>query len=494
MNKKFVFILNISLWLLIAAPIAHAQESLADRLKNHVYALADDSLQGRKAGSEFAQKAADYIAAQWEEMGITPLVGDSYFMPFRNNQYRNVAAVIKGSHPVLKDEYIVVGAHYDHIGTKTGKNGETVIYNGADDNASGTAAIIELGRLLKEIQPALSRSVILITFDAEELGLYGSNEFADNPPVPIENVKLMFSVDMVGWYKTSGYLMYSGYGTIRNGEKLIMDTHIPEGLHLKTQKFERSVFTGTDTNGFAEKGVPTLYVTTGLKSPYHKPEDIAELIDYDGMALITGHLANLVQAVSTDENYQSSGKIASKHKPPSAFRIGISANIGSNYHHYTAGALDGKSAGAYGAGLAATINMGNFGIRPEAYYDFIQARHPDGKVSTHGITVPLNFLLQTSPSEMAGFAVFVGPYYSYKFDGKQNLNPNLAVMYPDNYFFNNLYYRNEAGLNYGFEMRVSSIRIGVVRRQAFTNFTREKNNDGAHIRNRSVFVTLSFDF
>jgi len=485
MNRKITKILKISLLLLIATPLAWSQESLVDRLKKHVYTLADDSLQGRKAGSEFTRLAADYIAAQWKEMGVTPLVGESFFMPFRGNQYRNVVGVIRGNHPILKDEYIVVGAHYDHLGTKD-KDGETVIYNGADDNASGTAAIIELGRMLKEIQPTLSRSVILIAFDAEELGLYGSNEFAKNPPVPVEKMKLMLSVDMIGWYRTSGYLMYSGSGTIRNGEQLILNNNLnPQELHLKTQKFERSILTGTDTQGFASKGVPTLAVSTGLKSPYHKPGDVAELIDYDGMALITEHLANLVQTVSTDENYKASGRIASKHKPPSAFRLGVSANIGSNYHHYTAGALDGKTAGAYGAGLTATISLGYFGIRPEAYYDFIQARHPAGKISTHSVTVPLNFMLQTSPSDISGVAVFAGPYYSYKFSGKQGSST---------IDFDGLYYQNEAGINYGIEMRVFTIRVGFVRRHALTNFTREKNDDGAHIRNRSVFTTLSYDF
>jgi hypothetical protein len=306
---------------------------------------------------------------------------------------------------------------------------------------------------------------------------------------------------MVGWYKTSGFLMYSGYGTIKNGERLVLDSNLnPQGINLKTQKFERSILTGTDTQGFARKRVPTLAVTTGLKSPYHKPDDVAELIDYDGMALITEHLVNLVQTVSTDESYRPSGKIASKHKPPSAFRLGVSVNIGSNYHHYTKGALDGKTAGAYGAGLTASFNMGNFAIRPEAYYDFIKARHPLGNIRTHSVTVPLNFVLQQSPSEIAGVAVFAGPYYSYKFSGKQDfapLDPSIphpAIETPKNYFFTNLYYRNEAGINYGLEMRVFTIRVGVTRRQALTNFTREKNGDGAHIRNRSVFTTLSYDF
>jgi hypothetical protein len=324
--------------------------------------------------------------------------------------------------------------------------------------------------------------VILIAFDAEEIGLYGSNAFANNPPVPINDVKLMLSVDMVGWYKTSGHLMLSGYGTIKNGKQLFLNhTLIPEGLILKTQNFEKSVLTATDTQGFAMHRVPTLAVTTGSKSPYHKPEDVAELIDYDGMALITGYLVNLIQTVSTDRDYRPSGKIAAKHSPPSKFEMAISANIGANHHYYTAGAINGKSAASYGIGLSATIR----GIRPEVYYEYIVARHPEGNISTQGITVPLNILLQTQSSSSIGAGIFAGPYYRRLFNGKQN-GSSLD--------FDNHYYRNEGGLNYGIELRVAHIRIGFTGRQAFTNFTRTKNADGAYLRNRSAFATLSYIF
>jgi len=484
--KKYSKMLYVSLGLLFVSTIAYAQESLADRLKNHVYTLAADSLGGREAGSMYAGKAAAYIERQWQEIGLTPLVGDTYLMPFMNNRYHNLVAVIEGNDPLLKDEYIVVGAHYDHLGSKTGNNGEIIIYNGADDNASGVATLIELGRKLKVIQPTLARSVILIAFDAEEIGLYGSNDFANNPPVPINNVKLMLSVDMVGWYKTSGYVNYSGYGTIRDGKQLLLETaNIPEGLNVKTQNFEKSIFTATDTYGFAMKGIPTLSVTTGLKSPYHKPEDVAELIDYEGMALITTHLTHFIQTVSADENFHASGKIAAKHRPPSRFDLGISAHIGTNYHSYTAGAVNGKSADAYGIGLSAGINMGIWGVRPEVYYEYINARHPAGDISTHSITVPLHFLLQTPPSLAGRAAVFAGPYYSRKLNGKQE---KISLD------FDNLYYRNEAGISYGVELQVSRIRLGVTRREAFTNFTRTKNDDGAYIRNRSVLATLSYVF
>jgi hypothetical protein len=463
---------------------------LEERLKNHVYTLAADSLMGRKAGSEFTKKAAAYITSQWKEIGITPLTGDSYYIPFttyNHRQYENLAGIIEGNDPLLKDEYIIVGAHYDHLGSKK-QNGEVVIYNGADDNASGVATIIELSRNLKAAQSTLRRSVILIAFDAEELGLYGSNYFANNPPVPIDKIKLMFSVDMVGWYKASGYVEYNGFGTITRGNQLLLDKNlIPEGLNVKVKKFEKSIFTATDTQGFAGKGVPTLAVTTGLKSPYHKPEDEAHLIDYEGMTLITEHLTNIVQTVSQDETFQASGKVASKHQTNNAkrFVFGVSANLGSNYHYYTKGSLDGKPTSSAGVGLTGQLNMNFFAIRPEVYYDFINAQHPDGEINTQNITVPLNFLLQTPPSSAIGMAFMIGPYYSYRLKGEQD-RKKLD--------FDNDYNKNEMGLSFGFEMRIAKLSFGFTSRSGLTDFTQIENSDGAHIRNRAAFFNLGYTF
>jgi len=481
--KRLVFFVSLFCSFTVYGQIS---DSLITRLKRHVYVLAADSLMGRKAGTEYTKKAANYIAAQWEEIGIAPLAGQSYFRPFKKNLYQNLEGIIEGNDPFLKDEYIVVGAHYDHLGINIKDDSETVIYNGADDNASGVAALIELGRHLKEIQSTLRRSVVLIAFDAEELGLLGSKEFVANPPFPVEKIKLMISVDMVGWYKKSGYVEYSGSGTIKNGSKALLDgSLIPNGLHVKTQDFEKSMFTATDTEDFARKNIPTLAVTTGTKSPYHKPEDMAHLIDYDGMALITEHLINYIQAVSQDDTFHASGKIASKHQKDKKISFGLSVNIGSNYHYYTKGALDGKPASAYGVGLNGQLNMKHFALRPEVCYNYVNARHPQGNIATHAITVPLNLMLQTEPSSSGIMAVFAGPYYSYKFIGKQG---------SDELDFANNYKREEIGLNMGFEMRILMMRLGVTYRNALTNFTQTKNADGAHIRNKTTYVTLGYNF
>ena len=127
---------------LMAVSISSFAQTRQERLTEHVYYFAADSLNGRAAGSEDAAKAAAYIVKEFESIGLKPFY-DDWYMPFTTKgvNYKNVVAVIEGSDPVLKDQYIVLGAHYDHLGIKKGQ-----IYNGADDNASGTAAVTEVAR------------------------------------------------------------------------------------------------------------------------------------------------------------------------------------------------------------------------------------------------------------------------------------------------------------------------------------------------------------
>jgi hypothetical protein len=462
--------------------VTYSQESLQGKLKEHVYTLASDSLKGRQAGSSAGRQAAEYIIKQWKEIGIPPINGNEYLFPFRD-KYNNIVGFIEGSDEALKNEYVVIGAHYDHLGVKT-RAGETVIYNGADDNASGVAAVTELGRILKGMQPKLKRSVIIVAFDAEEIGLFGSTEFARNPPVPLESIKIMMSIDMVGWHKASGYVKYTGAATLKNGKAIILKkTEIPAGLNVKTQSTERSVLTATDTEGFAKRGVPTLAVTTGLKSPYHKPTDDAELIDYDGLEKITEHLAGLTLTLSQEETLQPSGKFAFKHKEPKV-SFGITAMNGYNHHYYTEGALDGKVDDAWGLSFSANVNFGALALRPELEYNYLRAKHPAGMVETYGATVPVNLVLQTVPNT-ARLSMFIGPYYSYKFAGTQ---AGAALD------FKNTYNRNEVGINMGFGLRVTQIRITIVQRMGLTDFSRVKNADGANVQNRTSWFTIGYEF
>ena len=459
----------------------NAQTTLKERLEQHVYTLASDSLQGRKAGSTHARMASEYIVKQWEEIGIEPY-GDnnSYLQSFNDNGYQNIIGIIRGNDVVLKNEYIVVGAHYDHLGVEDGS-----IYNGADDNASGVATLIELGRELQYNKSQLKRNVILIAFDAEEIGLIGSTYFANHLKIPTENIKLMISVDMVGWYKASGKVSYAGSGTIKGGKKMLTAQQmIPAGLNVSVKKFETSIFTATDTQPFAEKEISTLAVSTGMKSPYHKPEDEAHLIDYDGIALITEHLKNVVETVSISTDYKPSGIVARKHRQQQRFTFGVSANLGSNHHHYTDGAVIGKNTASFGVGLMSQLNFGNYAIRPEVYYDRIRAKYPAGTIATDNITIPVSFVLQTYRYG-AGIDLFLGGYYSYRLGGKQG-NEKIDL--------ENTFNRQEGGFTYGFGIYISPFKISFTGRNALTNLTKSVNDDKAHLRNRASYCTLTYLF
>jgi len=462
--------------------LANAQNTTTDYLKRHVFTLASDSLKGRKAGSEESTRAARYIIEQWQAIGIQPYKDNDYFYAF--DKYKNIIGIIEGGDESRKNEYIVIGAHYDHLGFKT-KDNDTIIYNGADDNASGTAALIETARILKNRQNELKRSVILVAFDAEEVGLVGSTRFVRDKLFSSGSIKLMMSVDMVGWYSTNGAVEYSGTGSFINSERIINEANlISTGLKVKAEAFEKNIFVATDTRPFAQAGIPTLAVTTGTKSPYHKPKDDADLIDYNGMTLITEHLANLTIKLSQVDEITPTGKVAEKHlssrKP---FQMGITGNIGSNHHYYTDGALDGKSSFAYGIGLTTQLNLGALAFRPEVFFEDVSAKYPGGNIHSNNITVPLNLVLQ-SKNPTGGVDVFVGSYYSYRLNGKQGTEPL------DFSTFN----RSEWGINWGFSFLAGPVKIGYTNRSALTNFTLQPNSDNAYVRNRTGFITLGWIF
>ena len=367
--KRFVLFLLLS-----ALCVPMSSQTRKERLTGHVYYFASDSLKGRAAGSADAAKAAAYIIHEYASMGLKPFY-DDWYMPFSRDgkQYKDVVAVLEGIDPVLKDQYIVVGAHYDHLGVKNGK-----IYNGADDNASGSASVIEIARALCANRDKLKRTVVIAAFDAEEIGLYGSEALAikmiDKDSL---DVRLMMSVDMVGWYKAKNQLELEGVATIKNGRRLLQS----EKLNLKFKNFETSTFTATDTEGFAKRQVPTIAASTGLKSPYHKPEDDAELIDYVGLDKVTDYLSDVTLEAASDETFASSGKVARKHRSGfPIFEVGLNIDEGNTQLLFPKAGFDGKSGFTWGGGLSAQLNFGrrsHFGLKAEALYLQTKAKYPD---------------------------------------------------------------------------------------------------------------------
>ena len=402
-----------------------------ERLTRHVYTLAGDSLRGRKAGSEDAAKAAAYIVKQFEEIGVQPYYEEGWYQPFvrSGNTYKNVIGVIPGNDPVLKDEYIIIGAHYDHLGVRNDQ-----IYNGADDNASGTATVIEMARILKGQQKDLKRSIIIAAFDAEEIGLWGSNYLSEK--LDLSKVKLMMSVDMVGWLEKGKTLRLQGAATIKNGKRMLREEAEKMRIDISTKDFETSIMGATDTQGFAKKGVATLYATTGLKSPYHKPEDDPELIDYQGMDLIADYLADVTMRCATDESFAPTGKISPIHGGKKrALEIGPSVSLVNANIAFPQAGFIGKNQYGVNAGLMAQVRLGSsFALETGALYELLRAKYPDENnlfeaylpYRQQSVLVPFNLLMKAGDMGVDAY-VGIGGFYGYVLNAESVGMPEMSV-------------------------------------------------------------------
>lgn len=485
--KKTIFILLAAA--LAASPL-HGQESRKQNLMDHVFFMAADSLHGRAAGSEEAFEVADYLVCRMKEIGITPFFKDAgWLQSFMTlgDRYRNVVGVIEGSDPVLKKDYIVLGAHYDHLGIKRGK-----IYNGADDNASGCACVLETARTLYEHRDQLKRSVVIVFFDAEELGLYGSNAFAKDfiGSVGISHVTMMISADMVGWYKASGYLELEGVATISNtGNKIFKEEGEKRGINLRLTPFETSVFTATDTEGFAMKGVPTLAITTGLKSPYHKPEDDAELIDYDGLDLVTDYVTGIVERASQDAKFGASGKLAKKHQTrPAKVEYGFIAGIGNGRVSFPDAKVDARSRFDFAGGVTGKLNFGqHIGLQTQCLFETAGSRFPNMSnlsdsyiYRQQSLTVPFSLVVQTK--EGAGcVSAQIGGFYRYAFSHSISGNAPMMTINP-----------NQWGITAGASVRIGSFLMSLDTRWQLNKMLDGPNDPSARLRTTTFSVGYVF--
>ena len=205
----------------------------------------------------------------------------------------NVIGVLEGSDPILKQQNIIIGAHYDHLGrggegSLAPKSGE--IHHGADDNASGTAGLIELARLFSSQKPRLKRTLIFIAFSGEEEGLLGSNYYVNHPLAPLTNTVGMINMDMIGRMKDRK-LIIGGVGTAKEWRQLIE----PEKSFELT--LNEDGFGPSDHSSFYGKQVPVLFFWTGTHNDYHKPSDTWDKINYNDEAKILGFVARIVRDI-----------------------------------------------------------------------------------------------------------------------------------------------------------------------------------------------------
>ena len=247
---------------------------------------------------------------------------------------QNVAGILYGSDPRLKEEIIVIGAHYDHLGFGGAHSGSRrpdtlVIHNGADDNASGVAAILEIIEKLKAEQTKLKRSILFLSFGAEEMGLLGSKYFVNNPLVDLGKIKLMFNLDMVGRLdSTTKAITVGGTGTAVGLSDLVQ--RFSEGEELNV-KLSSEGYGPSDHTSFYIKNIPVLFFFTGVHEDYHTPEDDVEKINLSGEKLVAEFVHDLIiEAANVPESlvYQEAGP---KEQPSGRRRFKVTLGIMPDY-------------------------------------------------------------------------------------------------------------------------------------------------------------------
>ena len=228
----------------------------------------------------------------------------------RRAQGLNVVALLPGGDPARAGEYVVAGAHYDHLGWGGEGSGslapdQHAIHKGADDNASGTAALLELARRLSAAPPA--RSVLFVAFAGEEEGLLGSAHFVQHLPVAREKVVAMVNMDMVGRPKPGPALTIGGTGTASEWPGVLDTVNARHHFKLATNK---SGFGASDHSSFYAAGIPVLFLFTGAHEDYHRPSDDADRLDYPHMAEVVDFAADLARDVADMPSKPTFQKVA----------------------------------------------------------------------------------------------------------------------------------------------------------------------------------------
>jgi aminopeptidase YwaD len=291
-----------------ARPNSSASTLAADsaRVMRDIEYLASDALAGRGTGTPGNNSAATFAARRYKTLGLQSL-STGYLQPFTARSAvhaggspsalftQNVVAMLPGTDPVLRGQVIVVGAHIDHLGQAPfgalDPEARDAIRNGADDNASGTAAVLELARLFAA-RPA-RRSLLFVNFSGEELGLLGSQYFVEHSPVPVDSIITMLNFDMVGRLRGDSLIVY-GVATARELPALLDSANAPVGLRVRGIG---DGFGPSDHSSFFARNIPVLHFFTNLHEDYHRATDDAHKINASGEAKVITLAANVIREI-----------------------------------------------------------------------------------------------------------------------------------------------------------------------------------------------------
>jgi uncharacterized iron-regulated protein len=372
---------KITLRLLIPLVITHAfsciaqniqlnTASLETALQTHIRTLASEKFEGRETGTAGEQLAVDYIVAQFKEIGLMPKGTEGFIQRFTFSQKdpndSTVSKEVSGQNVIgfldnKAKTTIIIGAHLDHLGYGHDKTslytGAPMIHNGADDNASGTAAVIEMARYLKK-SDLHNNNYLFIGFSGEEKGLIGSSWYAKHPTIDITGVNYMINMDMVGRLKEDKTIYIYGTGTSPVWNKILPTIQV-DSLKIKTTE---SGVGPSDHTSFYLKDIPVLHFFSGFHPDYHKPSDDEDKINYKGEISILKYIITIITDIDPMQKIAftktKDEPVPSKNTSRPKVTLGIMPNYASSGDGLTIdGVTDGKPAAAAGIKSGDVITM-----------------------------------------------------------------------------------------------------------------------------------------
>ncbi len=338
MKKTNIIVLS---GIIASYQFSFAQNISQKNIEKHIQYLASDELKGRATASPEEAKAAEYICTQFIKYQLNPLPNSdtnesNCYYSFKFKKKKNPHDTSTSDMPELNginvigyldnkaEKTIVIGAHYDHLGLGYDHNSlepspEGKIHNGADDNASGTAGVIELAHYFSENKKFKKYNLLFITFSGEELGLIGSKKWTENPNYPLNKIYFMINMDMIGRMNDSTKkLVVYGVGTSNQWVPLI--DSVNTSFHFNIKK-DSSGIGPSDQTSFYLKDIPVLHFFTGQHSDYHKPTDDADKINYKAQAKILGFIAQLIEKSAQQKEKMQFQKTASPKENKATFKV-----------------------------------------------------------------------------------------------------------------------------------------------------------------------------
>lgn len=308
-------------------------------IKEDVTYLSDDKLEGRQTGTEGEKLAADYLVERFKSIGLDPKGTEGYLQSFsfkpKTDPHKevefttNADSTITGRNVIgfinnNAQTTIVIGAHYDHLGFggegSLYREDDKAVHNGADDNASGVAVMLDLASRLnidKTLKQNINNNYMFLAFSGEEMGLLGSNYFSKNPTIEAKSINYMINMDMVGRMKADSTLAVYGTGT---------SPMFKQTLKSNNDKFKlienESGVGPSDHTSFYLIDIPVLHFFTGQHEDYHKPGDDAEKLNYDGMNLISDYIFDVITDLD-DNGELAFRKTKNESEETPRFKVGL---------------------------------------------------------------------------------------------------------------------------------------------------------------------------